>query len=242
MKIRKGFVTNSSSSSYICEICEEVVSGYDMGLEEAGMVECEAGHTFCVSHIDEAFNRHTNYADMCHESGYDILDYVTPEILLAIGKNESVGKVAETLEFSEDFQEIMSALELACSPGKVKGKKQAKEFITANWQNIRNRIMLLKAQNNLATLTHDYQRDRAWNIMKAIEENDSDTIIDYIKEGFDYYSNIPIELCPICQRKKVSSHEREKYMLALLKKSRADINKMILEQDRDEFLSIIYKI
>lgn len=30
MKYRKSFVTNSSSSSFICEVCGEVESGYDM--------------------------------------------------------------------------------------------------------------------------------------------------------------------------------------------------------------------
>lgn len=46
-KRRNGFVTNSSSSSFICDVCGEVESGYDMTLEEAGMYECVNGHTFC---------------------------------------------------------------------------------------------------------------------------------------------------------------------------------------------------
>lgn len=47
MKIRKGFISNSSSTSFICDVCGEEVSGMDMGLEEAEMYECENGHTFC---------------------------------------------------------------------------------------------------------------------------------------------------------------------------------------------------
>lgn len=47
MKKRIGFVTNSSSSSFICEICGNVESGFDMTLEDAGMYECVNGHTFC---------------------------------------------------------------------------------------------------------------------------------------------------------------------------------------------------
>lgn len=47
MKFRKDFVTNSSSSSYVCEICGRTESGWDMGISEAAMVCCVNGHTFC---------------------------------------------------------------------------------------------------------------------------------------------------------------------------------------------------
>lgn len=47
MKYRRDFVTNSSSSSYTCEICGRTESGWDMGLREAEMVECVNGHVFC---------------------------------------------------------------------------------------------------------------------------------------------------------------------------------------------------
>ena len=53
MKFRKSFVTNSSSSSYICDYCGEEASGWDMMLSEAEMVECVNGHTICERHIDE---------------------------------------------------------------------------------------------------------------------------------------------------------------------------------------------
>jgi len=46
MKIRKGFVSNSSSSSFICDVSGNVACGYDMSMEEAEMYECENGHTF----------------------------------------------------------------------------------------------------------------------------------------------------------------------------------------------------
>jgi len=50
MKIRTGFVSNSSSTSFTCCICDEEQSGMDLGLSEAGMVECQNGHTFCEDH------------------------------------------------------------------------------------------------------------------------------------------------------------------------------------------------
>ena len=51
MKFRKDFVTNSSSSSYVCEICGRTESGWDIGLSECEMMQCINGHVFCC---DEA--------------------------------------------------------------------------------------------------------------------------------------------------------------------------------------------
>jgi hypothetical protein len=51
MKIRKGFVSNSSSSSYICDVCGEDATGMDVDLAEWEMYVCENGHTFCESHM-----------------------------------------------------------------------------------------------------------------------------------------------------------------------------------------------
>lgn len=50
MKYRIGFVTNSSSSSFICDVCGKVESGYDASLREFGMFQCECGAIYCEEH------------------------------------------------------------------------------------------------------------------------------------------------------------------------------------------------
>lgn len=46
MKIRQGFVSNSSSSSFVCDITGEEVQGMDLDISDAGMYSCEEGHYF----------------------------------------------------------------------------------------------------------------------------------------------------------------------------------------------------
>ena len=89
MKFRKDFVTNSSSSSYVCEICGRTESGWDMGLSECEMMECVNGHVFCC---DEALEMPTKeeMIKMILENGWtnrwdsgiqDYRDYTEEEIL-----------------------------------------------------------------------------------------------------------------------------------------------------------------
>lgn len=48
MKIRAGFVSNSSSSSFVCHQCGETFSGWDASVRDFDHYECERGHVFCT--------------------------------------------------------------------------------------------------------------------------------------------------------------------------------------------------
>ena len=80
MKIRLGFVSNSSSSSYTCCFCGEEVSGMDMCLSEAGMSECKNGHYVCDDHLLEEIStqvkidfRDETPSEMCPICQFQIL-------------------------------------------------------------------------------------------------------------------------------------------------------------------------
>jgi len=47
MKVRSGFVSNSSSSSFICDECGENFCGYEFSHYDVDHYECENGHYFC---------------------------------------------------------------------------------------------------------------------------------------------------------------------------------------------------
>jgi len=51
MKVRNGFVSNSSSSSFICDISGETYSGYDASLSDFGLCQCDNGHTFGENYL-----------------------------------------------------------------------------------------------------------------------------------------------------------------------------------------------
>ena len=103
MKFRKDFVTNSSSSSYVCEICGRSESGWDMCLRDCEMMECINGHIFCC---DEALEQpsKTEMIKMILENGWnrgwdsDIRDYRNYT-------EEEIAAMDEDIIFEEWFTE-----------------------------------------------------------------------------------------------------------------------------------------
>lgn len=76
MKIRHGFVSNSSSSSFVCDICGAECSGMDMCLSDAEMYQCENDHTFCDSHMKKVTGDDADEED--YDERYDAPEAICP--------------------------------------------------------------------------------------------------------------------------------------------------------------------
>ena len=84
MKYRKSFVTNSSSSSFVCDICKSADVVYDGGcLEDIDACQCENGHEFCTDHLLQDCPTEQILADVLRkkeESEWYLTDYSVDEL------------------------------------------------------------------------------------------------------------------------------------------------------------------
>ena len=88
MKIRTGFVSNSSTSSFICQVCENSWQGMDgSSYEDIGFTECKNGHAWCP----DCYNN--RYKDECPLCSLEIIEQwsVISYLLKTCGKtNEEI--------------------------------------------------------------------------------------------------------------------------------------------------------
>ena len=120
MKIRNGFVSNSSSSSFICEVSGEVESGMDMSIREAEMYGCEKGHVFCERYLIDDKNEISSFEEddeedelpsrMCplcqfkHLSDNDMIAYLLKKLNLT--KEKILQEVKTKFKTYDEFVEF----------------------------------------------------------------------------------------------------------------------------------------
>ena len=103
MKIRMGFVSNSSSSSFVCDVCGAEVSGMDLSLSEALMYQCEHGHLFCYDHAKGNFSDASVEALIQEMTSQELKDY-----LISINSSEYRKETREKIE-AMTLDEVMVA-------------------------------------------------------------------------------------------------------------------------------------
>ena len=88
MKIRTCFVSNSSSSSCVCDICGRSETGWDMSARDAEMFTCVHGHTVCLEEAVMDFDEYIESLQGKEENETEIetsdLYYEAPEALCPI--------------------------------------------------------------------------------------------------------------------------------------------------------------
>ena len=97
MKIRNGFVSNSSSSSFVCDICGRAEGGYDLSISDIDMYQCVNGHTVCSDEapLVEEFQKEMN------------LNYILDVIVrVSSGKGTSDWRKEKCTELLEELSTV----------------------------------------------------------------------------------------------------------------------------------------
>lgn len=115
MKIRKGFVSNSSTSSYTCDVCGETVAERDLCLSEAEMFSCAKGHTVCNEHRigeyegDESYEIPIEFCPICQLKKFmdsDLLSFALKK--LSMSKNELAKEIQANFKTYDGFRKSLS--------------------------------------------------------------------------------------------------------------------------------------
>jgi len=109
MKTRSGFVSNSSSSSFVCNVCGEESSGWDLSLSESGMSQCRNGHIFCDDHrlgeVEELTTDQKRQELISHWKNHKPDNYWTPDIIAE--ELSSIEQYDEN-EVDDNYEELVA--------------------------------------------------------------------------------------------------------------------------------------
>lgn len=117
MKIRKGFVSNSSSSSFICDVTGKIYSGYDACLSDFDLCSCENDHIFpkdlLPKNVDKEEDFDNSYVDpkYCPICSFKVIKEEDKNSYL-MKKSESTDEallkeIKEKFNNYEDFQKYL---------------------------------------------------------------------------------------------------------------------------------------
>jgi len=124
MKFRKDFVTNSSSSSYICEITGDTRETYNGELESSGLIQCVNEHVFDDSYVIDNFT-----LDQWKKDFIDLANKYIEENLSSIESRKTYNTDEEQKEYEQTITEDNKGLRKNIEDVKLlKSKKEIDDF------------------------------------------------------------------------------------------------------------------
>lgn len=202
MKFRSSFVTNSSSSSYICDVCNRAEGGYDLSLSDVEMYECENGHTVCDDEII------TYDIDDIEEIVHKInaKNYLAEQDAIKEAYNSKKEKTYDW-RYSQAVKVVLKA--------KMNGF-ETKEDLDAymDLENAKCRDFIDKLSMLGFEEAYDLSEDFIYTTPETI---------------YDIRYNMPSEFCPICQLKHITIYDALDTALNKLGITRKELDEMARE-------------
>lgn len=189
MKVRNGFVSNSSSSSFICDVCGEVESGYDCSLSDFDMSQCEHGHVFHDGHIENGFN------DQTTEFKFKYLKSIQEKYIREL--HESLSSYLQKKSGEKELEE-WEQNSIAKNPNWL-------DETISKYENI-----VSEEKQSLEEMCEDFANLDEEDWIDKYEEDILDAVCD---------NGVPEEFCPVCQKLKEYKKDPEfqKYLELKLK-------------------------
>lgn len=166
MKIRLDYVTNSSSSSYICDICDEEVEVYDDDWIGADFCSCEKGHYF---HLFESLYQFLGPYISINKTKYtpeliiQILSDIIPSQCEYIG-NQIQSLINEATNENMDLEKIESLMrsrdiefELDNLPSKYCPLCNLDELSNSDYYSFLNNVLDINKNNILAIVKNNFK-------------------------------------------------------------------------------------
>lgn len=106
MKYRKDFVTNSSSSSFVCDICGNEISGWDCSPKDGEMFGCVNCHIICNEHVLTPSREKLLELIREVESYYSFIEPLTEEELSEMSNDDIIDEILSECYCGEVPEEL----------------------------------------------------------------------------------------------------------------------------------------
>lgn len=173
MKVRNGFVSNSSSSSFLCNVCGEIEGGFDCSLYDLGMSECEHGHIFHNGHAEKDFNSQSE------EDKFKFLKKYNEKLI-----KEREEEIANLIE--------KQAGKLPLSDWEQYNCDRNEDWLNEEIERMKSIVEVAKIDlEEMCEIFANIEEEGDW------EDRYGDALIEAICE-----TGVPEEFCPVCQKIK----------------------------------------